>query len=211
MVRRNGVPPISARHLQEAIISSTILYGSEVTYRGQATLEKSVQKSINRTARSTLGVMQSTPVCLLMENAGSMPAAPRLRARQKAFAVRMASSDSAEIRKVAEQRGPVSERIRDLAREQGIGVARGQAGRVERTGAPGGLFFPGEITVPSSTPTDTEKEKRNHEALEQAERYREDPHMLWTDRLAFPSRVAAAAVVGFMEPGAAGSGPSVSR
>ena len=30
-MRRNGVPPLSARHLQEAIVGSTLMYGSKVT------------------------------------------------------------------------------------------------------------------------------------------------------------------------------------
>ena len=29
------VPPLSARHLQEAIVESTLMYGSEVSRRGQ--------------------------------------------------------------------------------------------------------------------------------------------------------------------------------
>ena len=35
MVARHGVPPLSARHLQEAIVTSTMMYGAEVTWRGQ--------------------------------------------------------------------------------------------------------------------------------------------------------------------------------
>lgn len=65
MVPRHGVPPISARHLQEAIVSSTLIYGSEVTWRGQRGMETSVQKSINRMARATLGALPSTPVASL--------------------------------------------------------------------------------------------------------------------------------------------------
>ena len=34
-MRRNGVPPLSARHLQKAIVGSTLMYGTEVTWRGQ--------------------------------------------------------------------------------------------------------------------------------------------------------------------------------
>ena len=121
LIRRNGVPQISVRHLQEAI-GATAMYASEVTYRGQPAMERSIQKVINRMARSKLGVMQSTPIPFLMANAGSMPAAPRLRARQKAFAVRTAASENPEIRGKTTRGGPLSRRIRDLAQEQGIKI-----------------------------------------------------------------------------------------
>ena len=80
---------------------------------------------------------------------------------------------------------------------------------MERMRTPRGLFFPGEIMIPSSTPADTEKEIRNRKALEKAKRlgWEEDPHTLWTDGSAFPSGVAAAAVVGFVEPATAEVGP----
>ena len=32
---RHGAPPITARHLQKAIVGSTLMYGSEITWRGQ--------------------------------------------------------------------------------------------------------------------------------------------------------------------------------
>ena len=186
--------------MQEAIVSSTILYASEVTYRGQATLERSVQRSINRIARSTLGVMQSTPIPFLMENAGSMPAGQRLRARQKAFAVRTVASESAEIRKVGMRRGPLAERIRGLAEEQGIGVAGRPGGKLGGVRAARDLLFPGEIRFPTREAADTPKDERHQEAIEEARRWENDPYTLWTDGSAFPSGVAAAAVVGYVEP-----------
>ena len=133
LIRKNRVPPISARHLQEAIIGSTVMFASEVTYRGQQSAERSVQRIINRMARSALGVMQSTPIPFLMANAGSMPVIPRLQARQKAFAVRTVASESHEIRRTARRDSPLSKRIRDLAQEQGIQVQGGYEGRIERT------------------------------------------------------------------------------
>ena len=38
MVARHGAPPLSARHLQEAIVGSTLMYGSEVVWKGQKSM-----------------------------------------------------------------------------------------------------------------------------------------------------------------------------
>ena len=40
-MRRNGVPPLSARHLQ-AIVGSILMYESEVTWRGQGFMRDSI-------------------------------------------------------------------------------------------------------------------------------------------------------------------------
>ena len=48
IVNRHGVHPISARHLQEAIIGLTLMYGAEVTWRGQAGMADSSQRTLNR-------------------------------------------------------------------------------------------------------------------------------------------------------------------
>ena len=50
---RHGVPPIAARHLQEAIISLTLMHGSEVTWRGQRKMETMFQNSVNRLGRGS--------------------------------------------------------------------------------------------------------------------------------------------------------------
>lgn len=41
IVSRYGAPSISASHLQEAIVSSALMHGAEVTWRGQKTMKKS--------------------------------------------------------------------------------------------------------------------------------------------------------------------------
>ena len=93
MVARHGVPPLSARHLQEAIVGSTMMYGAEVTWRGQKSMGRTFQKGINRMTRATLGVLPSTPVAFLQAEGGSIPAVARLNGRQEAFAVRLASRE----------------------------------------------------------------------------------------------------------------------
>ena len=87
MLTRHGVPPIATRHLQEAIVSSTLMYGSEVTWRVQGKMETTPQKSINRMARAS----PFNTSRLSTGGGGSMPATARLDTRQGAFATRLAS------------------------------------------------------------------------------------------------------------------------
>ena len=72
---------------------------------------------------------------------------------------------------------------------------------------PRGLFFPGDIEFPPRATQDDQKKERNRRALEEARKWEKDPNTLWTDGSAFPPRVAAAAVVGFVEPDPAGPSP----
>lgn len=44
-VRRNRVPPLSARHLQEAIVGTTIMYGSEVTWKARPSWSRVYRES----------------------------------------------------------------------------------------------------------------------------------------------------------------------
>ena len=86
------VPGSYQPNLQEAIVGSTLMYGSEVTWRGQRLLRDAVQRSINRMSRASLGVLRSTPVSFLQSFGGRMPAEPRLNQRQAAFAARTVCS-----------------------------------------------------------------------------------------------------------------------
>ena len=91
------MPPLAARHLQKAIVGSTLMYGSEIAWRGQADMRKTFQKSINRMARAPPGALPSTPVALLQTEGGSLPALARLEKRQGDFAIRLASAPDAHI------------------------------------------------------------------------------------------------------------------
>ena len=84
--------PLAARHLQEAIVGSTLMYGSEIAWRGRRVLGRAFQKNINRMSRSSLGVLSSTPVAFLQAEGGSTPAVARLDRRQEAFAIKLAST-----------------------------------------------------------------------------------------------------------------------
>ena len=92
IVTRHEVPPIAARHLQEAIVGSTLMYGSEVTWGGQKGMERTFQRSINGMAGASLGVLPSTPDAFLQAEAGSLPARARVDRRQSAFATRLISA-----------------------------------------------------------------------------------------------------------------------
>lgn len=75
-------------------MGSTLMYGSEIAWRGQRGMGRAFQKSINRMSRASLGVLPSTPVAFLQAEGGSMPAVGRLDRRQEAFAIRLASATS---------------------------------------------------------------------------------------------------------------------
>lgn len=170
-------------------------------------MEASIQQTINRMSRTTLGVLPSTTVAFLVENSGSMPAGPRLRARQKAFSVRTAASEVPEIRCTIEGRGALARRLRDLAQQQGVRIQGRSGSRIERIRMPKGLVFPGKISFLEEARTNIEKELRKKAAVEQGKRWSEDPDTLWTDGAALPSGVATAAVVGYVRPGIGESEP----
>lgn len=139
---RHGVPPLAARHLQEAIIGSTLMYGSEVTWRGQKSMSGTFQRIINRVSRATMGVLASTPVVFLQAEGGSMPAAARLDRRQEAFAIRLASSSRRPHEDLLRSEIGLGSRLRRAVPEaEGGGVERVRLGR--------GLIFPGEVAVPA--------------------------------------------------------------
>lgn len=113
MVARHGVPPLSARHLQEAIVGSTLMYGSEVAWRGQKGMCRTFQKSINRMSKATLGALPSTTVAFLQAEGRSVPVEARLNGRQEAFAIRLASRDGPQER-LLNVRAGLGSRLRDM-------------------------------------------------------------------------------------------------
>jgi hypothetical protein len=89
IVNQYGVPPASARNLQAAIVQGTMLYASELTWNGQDKVEGPYQLAINRMARATLGVHQSTPRGIIMAESGFTPARALLDHRRARFAQRL--------------------------------------------------------------------------------------------------------------------------
>lgn len=195
-MRRNGVPPLSARHLQEAIIGSTLMYGSEVTWRGQGSMRDDVQRAISLMSRSSMDVFGSTPVGFLEAAGGSMPAEPRLDMRQAVYANRVMSSELPDTRRVASGNTSLERRLREASRPEEGGQSSFE---VERESAPRGLRFPGSIVIPGIVTGEEEKKQRNEAAIEAAQPFRTDPRAFWTDGSAVPGGTGAGAIVGFVE------------
>ena len=197
-MRRNGVPPLSARHLQEAIVGSTLMYGSEVTWRGQKFMTDSIQRAINRMTRSSLGTLGSTPVHFLQTMGGSMPAESRLQFRQSCYAGRLASSEASEIRDITTGDGELARRLRStLCDGEGVCPTRVD-NMVERVRGPRGLRFPGLVDIPQAASDKEEGERQRERARVFASGFTETEHTFWTDGSAYPGGVAAGAVVTYL-------------
>ena len=199
LMRRNGVPPLSARHLQEAIVGSTLMYGTEVTWRGQRFTQDSIQKAINRMSRASLGVLPTTPVAFLESVGGSMPAGPRLQLRQASYAARVMSSETEEIRDIARGGGDLAARLRTSVQGDNDQGPIGRVTMIERTSPPRGRRFPGQICIPTTTPGEEAKKERMDRAIAHAKGFTADSRTFWTDGSALAGGVGAGAVVGFME------------
>ena len=169
MVTRHGVPPLSARHLQEAIVGSTMMYGAEVTWRGQKSMGKAFQIGINRMTRATLGVLPSTPVAFLQAEGGSVPAVARLQARQEAFAVRLASRDEPADGLLEAGTG-LGKRLREMTE-----------GEAEKVRCSRGMVFPGVIAIPAVCYNDEDRRRVARDAEEEARSMEGDIDTIWTD------------------------------
>ena len=66
-----------------------MLYASELTWNGQDKVKGPYQLAINRIARATLGVHQSTPWGIIMAESGFTPARALLDHRRARFAQRL--------------------------------------------------------------------------------------------------------------------------
>ena len=190
--RRHGVPPLPARHLQEAIVASASLYGAEAKWRGQRFVEEEVQRSVNRISRATLGVMRSTPVSSLSAVGGSMPARVRSNQRQAAFAARTISSSFPSTRRIAFGSSPLASRLR---RALGFTLSHEGLPAVERVHGSRSLSFPGMICIPEAPRSAEDKEGRNQGAIDFASGFLENPLAVWTDGSAVEGVGYAAAVV----------------
>ena len=198
-MRRNDVPPLSARHLQEAIVGSTLMYGTEVTWQGQGFMQDSIQKAINRMMRSSLGVLRSTPVAFLEAIGGSMPAGPRPDMRQASYAGRVMGAESEGIRAIGKGRGALAGGLRESLRGTIDPDLPSETTRLEVTSPLMGLRFPGQIRIPEAVSGEQEKIERIRKAIDFAKDFESDPRSFWTDGSALPGGVGAGAVVGFVE------------
>ena len=130
IVNQYGVPPASARNLQAAIVQGTMLYASELTWNGQDRVEGPYQLAINRMARATLGVQQSTPQGIIMAESGFTPARALLDHGQARFAQRLYARPQGV-------RGP--EEILERVDPQGAFEGGGAGGEKRRVGREAGM------------------------------------------------------------------------
>lgn len=140
LVTRHGVPSIAARHLKDAIVGSTLMYGAEVTWRGQVGMRKTFQKSINRMTRASLGALPSTLVTFLQTEGGSLPALARLEKRQGDFAIRLASAPDGLHLDILRGWTRIGERLLEA-----LGP---EVGKVEKIAISQGRVFPGSVEIP---------------------------------------------------------------
>ena len=91
MVGKYGVPPASARNLQQALIHGTLLYAAELTWKGTKKEEREIQVLTNRMGRASLGVRKTTPVGIITAESALPPARALMDHRQASFALRLLS------------------------------------------------------------------------------------------------------------------------
>lgn len=83
-----GVPPVSARSLQQSIVQGT-LQASELTWNGQVGMGGEYQAAISCMGQATLGAFQSTPLGTVAAESSLTLARPLLDHRQARFAQRL--------------------------------------------------------------------------------------------------------------------------
>ena len=86
LVTRHGLTPASARNLQQAMISGTMLYASELTWNGSKKMERDTQPILNRMGRASLGVRRTTPLGIVAAESSLTPARALLDHAQARFA-----------------------------------------------------------------------------------------------------------------------------
>lgn len=137
-------------------------------------MSRAFQRSINRVARATLGVLPSTPVAFLQAEGGSMPAVARLDRRQEAFAIRLASRSEGPHGRLLQSRVGLGLRLKEA-------IPEAERGRVEQINGSKGLVFPGGVDIPGEHVGKEEKEEGVSLAVEEAKKMSEDMDTIWTD------------------------------
>jgi len=89
LCQNHGLAPGLARHVQVAAVQSVALYGAELWWQGQKDRLMGIQLMINRQARAITGMLKSTPVGLLVQEASLTPAEALLEARQLKYTTRL--------------------------------------------------------------------------------------------------------------------------
>ena len=162
-----------------------MLYASELTRNGRDKVEGQYQLAINRMARSTLGVHQSTPRGIVMAESGFTLARALLDHRRARFAQRLYAKPQGGrgLEEVLERESTLTARLREAAR---VGRA-GRGGSAEKQEWVEGRRFRGRIAV-----------EKKEEALRMAKEW-DRPDTVWTDGSRQESGAVGAACV-WMSP-----------
>ena len=179
MVGKYGVPPASARNLQQALVNGTLLYAAELTYRGSKKEEKDIQVLTNRMGRASLGVRKTTPVGIITAESALPPARALLDHRQASFALRLLSrpADSGGQEEILTHKGSeLTARIKSRC-----GLKRGETAEVQRWEEFKELRA--EVFV-----------ERKEEALETARNWKDHERTIWTDGSQLDNKAVGAAV-----------------
>ena len=112
-----GVPPVSARNLQQPLIHGALLYWAELSWSGTRREEREVQTLTNSMGRASLGVRRTTPISIVT----AMSALPPARAlflfdhRQARFALRLLARprDSGGHEEILERKSSLTARIKE--------------------------------------------------------------------------------------------------
>ena len=195
LVTKHGLPPASARNLQQAIVSGTMLYASELTWDGSKRMERNTQLVLNRMGRASLGVRQITPLGIIAAESSLTPARALLDHAQARFALRLTARPrgGGGQEEILEKRGSVlAARVKErsgLKRRDTVEEQRWNAMRV----------FQGKVHVDS-----------REDALALALEWTDRLGTMWTDDSRLQSGQVGAAAVWWEEGRWRGAGTFLS-
>jgi hypothetical protein len=164
LINKFGIPPVSARNVQVAVVQSTLLYGAELWWDGDSKLTRQFQLAINRLMRGTLGCVRLIPLGPLLMEANMMPVIPLLNYRRTQYTQRLLRMPTGP-RQILSIASDLSSRLNDAV------LLPHELDPIKPVYNPTGMMFPG-LLLPES---DLE------EALETALTWMDVGDTLWTD------------------------------
>ena len=179
LVTKHSLPPASARNLQQAIVSGTMLYAPELIWDGSR-MERDTQLVLNCMGRASLGVRQTTPLGIVAAESSLTPARSLLDHAQARFALRLTvrprgGGGQEEI--LEKRNSALAARVRERS-----GLGRRETVEAQRWGAL--RCFQGRVHVDS-----------REEALSAALEWTDQSGTVWTDGSRLENgKVGAAAV-----------------
>lgn len=175
---RRGIPLIAARHLQEAIIGLTLMYGAEVRGEGKRAWRGFSRRLLTEYQWRHWGCFPQHQL------PSSRPREDRCRRspgwpRDRPFAMRLATTRDSPHHDIIRVQTTLGRRCRQalyVASARGLDI-------IERSRVGQGLVFPRKVHIhpPVRNEKDEEKEKRIAEAVDEARVFKRCPDTMWTD------------------------------